>query len=114
MLSVTSEVRGAHAVVHLVGQVQSEENEAFAAGLAGLLGLSARRLILDCSDLDYLNSRGLGDLLSFYQELKARGGELAVAGARPAVLKVMGVVGLDRFLGAYPSVEAVEQAWAGR
>ena len=113
MLNIASVTRAGHAVVRLSGQVQTEENAALAAGLARLLELPDKRLILDCAELEYLNSRGLGDLLNFYQGLKARGGELVVCGVRPNVIKVMRVVGLDRFLQVFPTVADAERILQG-
>ncbi|HOX06828.1 MAG TPA: STAS domain-containing protein [Planctomycetota bacterium] len=114
MIRLTSAARGKLAVIRVEGEVQSADNQAFAEALRRLPPPPAGRMVLDLSALEYLNSRGLGDLMLFYQDARARGQEMAAAGARPAVLKVMRVVGLDRFVPCFDTVEAAERAWSGR
>jgi anti-anti-sigma factor len=113
MLNIATVQRPGHVVVRISGQVLAGENAELVAGLEGLLRLPAKRLLLDCAELEYLNSRGLGDLLHFYQRLKAGGGELAVCAATPNVMKVMRAVGLDRFLQIFPTVADAERIWQG-
>jgi anti-sigma B factor antagonist len=61
------------------------------------------RMLLDISAVDFIDSTGLGALISV---LKALGndGEMAIAGARPAVRRLLELTRLDQVMRLYPTV----------
>jgi anti-sigma B factor antagonist len=58
----------------------------------------ARRVIVDLSETDFLDSVGLGALLSAYQRLSRRGGRLVVVSGSPNVSRLFQITGLDSIL----------------
>lgn len=99
-------------VFKIVGTVQSGENQAFAAKLAELAGTGPRRLVIDAGGVDYINSRAVGDLTSFYNDMRKAGGEMALAGLHPRVEKVLRAVGLAGLVPIFPTPEEAELVWA--
>jgi anti-anti-sigma factor len=70
----------------------------------------AARLVLDMSGLSFLDSAGVGALVSIFVTRKNHGKTLALAALTPQGYAVMQVSGLLKLLPVYPSVdEAVSQ-----
>jgi len=69
-------------------------------------------LVLDLTDLDFIDSTGLGVLVGALRRVRAGGGDVRVAAAQPGIARVFSVTGLDRVFGLYPSVDDAMQAAA--
>jgi len=66
-------------------------------------------LLVDCAQLDYISSAGLGLLIDAYRSARARRGLLKVAGMSPAIAQIFDILGFSKVIQAYPSVaEALE------
>lgn len=58
----------------------------------------APEIILDLSETEFLDSTGLGALLSAYKRLSSRGGRLVVVPGERSVARVFEITGLDSIL----------------
>lgn len=72
-----------------------------------------RKLILDCGQLDYISSIGLGMLIRVNARMKKIGGEVKLAAVQGAVAQVLSVVGLNRVFELYPNVDEAITAHGG-
>jgi anti-sigma B factor antagonist len=54
-----------------------------------------KRLLLDISKVQFIDSTGLGVLVSILKQM-APGGRIAVVGARPAPMRLFQITGLDK------------------
>ncbi len=68
----------------------------------------ALRVVLDFADVSFLDSSGLGVLMVWFKELRARDGRLCVAAVQKMVAYVLQVSAVDRVLDVYDTVEAAE------
>jgi anti-sigma B factor antagonist len=55
-------------------------------------------IVLDLSDVDYINSAGLGLLLGTHQRLTSNGHALTIANVTDYVRELLQITGLDRML----------------
>ncbi|WP_347487520.1 STAS domain-containing protein [Desulfoscipio sp. XC116] len=62
------------------------------------------RLIFDLTEVDFVDSAGLGVILGRYKKIAAGGGKVYLAGAKPQVKKVLDLSGLPRLMEIYPSL----------
>jgi len=71
----------------------------FEQAVSGAVG-GARIVIVDLSDISYLDSSGLSTLIGAYKALSAKGGELYIAAPAdpPAVRRVLEITRLDAFV----------------
>lgn len=69
-----------------------------------LLADSVKKVVLDLSGLDYIDSTGVGIVSYSFGKLKQSGGELRVAGATGVVRNVFKVTLLDTLVGFYPTL----------
>jgi anti-sigma B factor antagonist len=72
-----------------------------------------KKLILDCGQVTYISSMGLGTLVRVNSRMKKIGGDVKLASVKGAVAQVMGVVGLNRIFQIYPSVDDAIAAHGG-
>lgn len=63
-------------------------------------------LVLDLAGVTFLDSSGLGVLVSHHKTLRRQSGSLRIANASPRVLAVLSITGLDEVLALYPTVQA--------
>ncbi len=65
-----------------------------------------RRLILDLSGVEFIDSAGLGALMILYGNMKLRGGQLRLVAPGPKVLEVLRLTRTDSILPIDPNLEA--------
>ena len=58
--------------------------------------------MLDVSRLEYISSVGLGTLVAFYKQVRARNGHMMLAGVRPAVADILKSAHLERLFQTEP------------
>ena len=69
-------------------------------------------LIVDMSGVPYIDSAGLGSLISAYVTREREARKLALAAVNDRVKMVMTVCGVDQLFQTYPSVAEAEKAFA--
>ena len=62
------------------------------------------KVILDCNQLTYISSMGLGMLVRVHSRMKKLGGDVKLAAVHGAIAQIIGVVGLNRLFHIYPTV----------
>lgn len=76
-LKATSRDAGAVAVVDISGRITLGDGSALLRKtIRGLLEEGRTRILLNLGDVDYIDSSGIGELVSGYSTVKGRGGEL--------------------------------------
>jgi len=91
-------------ILRLRGLVRSSTQEDFRSRLSEA-GQRSPFLVVDLSELDYLNSAGLGMLLLQARRQKTRSGWLRVVAPSPAVAMILKLAGVDRELPVHPREE---------
>ena len=71
-----------------------------------------RRLILDISDLDFVDSFGLGAVIGALKRLRQRGGELALVCPSRRIRRVFEICDLDRIIALHDSIDSASEAEA--
>ncbi len=74
---------------HLAGGMRTALDEA-------ILREKPRALLLDFSDVSFMDSSGIGLVMGRYRLMNESGGEVEVVGASPQIRKVMHLAGLDK------------------
>ena len=110
MPDFTTETRDDITILKVVGSIRTGENSAFSEELERLADAGCFKLVIDAAELDYVNSQAIGDLIAFYQKVLGQGGDVALAGLQPVVLKVMRAVGLEGIMGVFDTVEEAESS----
>jgi anti-sigma B factor antagonist len=69
------------------------------------------RIVLDLAEVSFVDSSGLGALISGLKRARQAGGDLRIAGPQEQVTTVLRLTNLDRVLRPYPHVEAARDQW---
>jgi anti-sigma B factor antagonist len=109
-LSITRADHGDRAVVRLGGEidvytapfVREKLDEQITAGRADL--------VVDLSDVTFLDSTGLGVLVGRLKIARTRSGSLRLVVTAERVLRVFAITGLDKVFEIYPDLEAALDA----
>jgi anti-anti-sigma factor len=86
-----------NATTHLIephGEIDLANAGAFKARLDASTDAGARYVVVDFADVGFVDSRGIGVLLSAQRKLSARGGTLVVICGDPAIRRVFEITGL--------------------
>jgi anti-sigma B factor antagonist len=79
-----------------------------------LRSTSRPRVVLDVTDVPFLDSTALGVIVAAQKRMQAEGGQLVVAAGNPTVLRVLSITGLDCSLTIRTSLsEAMQSALDG-
>ena len=70
----------------------------FEARLMNLIRAGERRLVVDCAQLEYINSAGLKVFLLAAKELESLGGKFVLCTLSPSVFMVFETIGFDRIM----------------
>ncbi len=109
------EERGATgAVVALSGRLDLSAAGSVRELFAGLIGQDRRRIVVDLGNVEFIDSSGLGALISGLKAARVAGGTLAIARPNDQARLVLELTTLDRVLVPHPTVEAaLDQAGVG-
>ena len=83
------------AVIKINGTFDSEERRTFQHQIQSALS-EKRFLVLDVSQLNELDSKGLAELFSVVAKVVAKGGDVAIIGANAKLRTLFSLVQLDR------------------
>jgi anti-anti-sigma factor len=96
------EVVGSH-IVELIGDIDAHLAARVTTMLSAVAAQSAE-LLVDVSEVRFIDASGLGLLVSMHRHASASGGRMNVIGARPGLSRLLRITQLDRLLGtALPS-----------
>ncbi len=87
------------AVVTISGRLSmGGETERLDATVKGLLLKDTKKFVLDITALEYLDSSGIGMVVSCLTNVKKAGGELCVAGANPRIKRIFNMTGVENMM----------------
>ena len=100
-------------LLELAGKISlGRESQKIEAMVQDLLRQEEKKIILDISRVDHLDSTGIGILAYCYGTVNRSNGELRIAGASGKVLHLLQITRLDSVLPLYHSVEAAVSSLA--
>ena len=93
------------AVVTISGRlVLGRELDQLTAAVETLLAQQQKKIVFDISGMDYLDSAGIGTLVSCVTQIKKSGGTLRLAGANARVQKLLKMARVEDILSVFPTV----------
>ena len=92
-------------VIRAVGELEIATVPEMRAVVDEVTERRPRALVFDFRQIAYMDSSGLGILVSAKKRLGTDRGEVVLITAQPAVLKALSLSGLDQIIRIYPTVE---------
>ena len=100
---------GDSVIVRLAGELDHCCAQSVRRELDGLIAdRGVRRLILDFSCLQFMDSSGIGVILGRYRQLRDRGGLVGVVNMNPHIARIFHMSGMDRVIRNFDRKEAAQ------
>lgn len=87
---------GVVATLKLVGELDAAATDKLRDAANAQMTRGVDRIVLDLSELDFIDSTGLGAMLGVLKRLREKDGELALSAVSPRVQKLLDLTGLDK------------------
>lgn len=105
-------IKGILVVTPLEKRLDATAATDFKGKMVDWINLGHRRIILDLSLVDFVDSSGLGAIVSCLKTL-GEGGDLVISGIRDAVLSLFQLTRMNRVFQIFPSSEAAIKGLSG-
>lgn len=96
---------GGVVVLRPVGRLNMVAAPAVREAVTKIVDSGRSRIAVDLSGVDFIDSSGLGALISGLKSTRQAGGDLRIAGANDQVKLVLSLTNLERVLTPYDTVE---------
>lgn len=93
-------------VLPLEGEIDLHVSPRIAASLNTMLAAQPKQVVIDLSNVSYIDSSGLAVLIEGMQNASAYGGKLALAGLQETVRPIFEIARLDQVFQIFPNVDA--------
>ena len=98
-------------LVGVSGRLDQNLTPALEEQFEELLAQGHHRLVVDLTNVTYINSGGLRCLVSAWRKAKKAGGNLILTGLNDRVQKVFAMVGFDKVFEIYPNQKSAQEKW---
>ena len=110
MLEISLREADGYTVCRPVGELDAYTVGQFREALGELA--SRPKLLIDMSDVPFVDSAGLGALIGGIRRAREAGGDVAVACNRPTLVRLLHTTGFDRIVTVADTVEEAAKALA--
>lgn len=97
-------------VIEVGGELDYGSVSSFRERVLRVIEQYGRRIVVDLTDLDFMDSSGLGALVSLWRRAGESGGSLRVANPNSSIARMFRWTGLERRLPIFPDVSAALSA----
>lgn len=98
-------------LVGISGRLDQTQTPDLEEQLDQLLEAGHQRIVVDMSEVTYINSGGLRCLVTAWRKAKKEGGNVVLTGLKERVSEVFSMVGFDKVFDVYPTQAAAEAVW---
>lgn len=109
--SVTIRQAGPISLLDVSGRLTSFETGALRESISRLLKQDRKNIVLNLSELQYLDSSGIGELARVCVSVMKEGGQMKVVGLSPKVEEILKITQLYQVFPEFPSQEAALQSF---
>jgi anti-sigma B factor antagonist len=100
-------------VIELAGHLTlGRESDRIETAVMTALNEGAQRLVIDLSQVGYIDSSGIGVIAYCFGKISHKGGHAVVAGAKGRVMDVFKITRLDGVIPCFPDVASACEALA--
>jgi anti-sigma B factor antagonist len=103
-LAITHASCGDSTVVQVTGEVDAATAPQLRKRLRELTDAGEHRLVVDLESVEFMDSTGLGALISTLKRVRENDGYLRLVCSRRPILKIMSITGLDSVISVYDTL----------
>ncbi len=99
---IERETRGNVELLRLSGSLDMYSFPRLETQISSLFEQQRYALLLDCRDLDYIGSAGLGALIGFSKQAREKGGDVRLFRVPERIFKIIELLGFTKVLQVHP------------
>lgn len=109
MLNIQKHIENGSWVLILTGEIDASNSVELDAAISEIVQEGANTILIDCSELDYISSAGLGVFMSYLDDFEENSVKMVIFGLKDKVFQVFHILGLDQLINIRPTKkEALE------
>ncbi|MRS12136.1 MAG: anti-sigma factor antagonist [Actinobacteria bacterium] len=108
-LDISTSSEGASCTIALDGEVDVYTSARLRQELADVMDADCVHIVVDLESLAFIDSSGLGVLVSALRRVKERGGTLRLVCTKDGILKIFRITGLDKVFPLFTTVEEARE-----
>jgi len=85
-------------ILAIIGEIDASSSIELDLTIAKSVGEGFKKILIDCSALEYISSAGLGVFMSYIEEFKDKGINMVLFGLKEKVANTFGILGLAELL----------------
>jgi anti-sigma B factor antagonist len=85
-------------ILAIIGEIDASSSIELDLTIAKSVGEGFKKILIDCSALEYISSAGLGVFMSYIEEFKDKGIHMVLFGLKEKVANTFGILGLAELL----------------
>ncbi len=97
-MQIKEDKQGEILIVTVSEHLDTSTSSIFESRLLGMVDRGERKIVVDCSTLEYVNSAGLKVFLLAAKRLEPLGGKLVLCALAPSVLMIFEMIGFTRIM----------------
>ncbi len=109
-INIETEMVGDAVALHLSGQVREMGADVLRGELDRLLGEGHVKLIFDLSNVSFISSTGLGQMMRAFRAVSGNDGYVRIVNPQPLVEEVFRFTKLHTLIHIYPTLQAALEA----
>ncbi len=108
-MQISSVLEDDNYVIAIDGDVDASSSIMLDEAISKAIEKGQQQILIDCVDLNYISSAGLGVFMSYIEELKVRNTRMVLFGLSEKVENVFKVLGLDQLLSIEETKDQAKQ-----
>lgn len=105
-MNVTKEELNDHLLLTVDGRLDTTQSDAFEKEMMQVLEEGNKKIIMDCSGLNYISSSGLRIFLTMQKRMMAVGGTFKICNLQPSIQEIFDMSGFSMIFSIFPDKEA--------
>jgi anti-sigma B factor antagonist len=85
-------------VLVLAGEIDASNSVELDAAMSEVVKEGAKNILIDCTDLEYISSAGLGVFMSYLDEFEENNIKMVIYALKDKVFQVFHILGLDQLI----------------
>ena len=98
MIEIKKETENNYLLLSVHGEVDASSSIHLDKAVREALDDGNKQILIDCTNLNYISSAGLGVFMSYIEEINQNAIDFILFGLNEKVHKVFGILGLDQLL----------------
>lgn len=98
-------------IVELSGDIDHCTSEKIKREIYMNTGKFVRKMIIDLTNVEFMDSSGIGMILGRYKEIKERDGRIALTGIKGNMERIFSMSGLYKIINKYDTIAEALKEW---